>query len=234
MSDGKHRRVYAYDKLAVPVQTSVEDQCAGHGVRYDPHYPARRQTCLSDVFNSLQMAFCLCLDMDGFYVANKFLVREIGWYAPLPDGEEAYGVQSFTHDYTWDMLSLKDQKTVAYVKRHITGLTFCPCPLEYTLSNHDVPSQDQVARYVETLWNHYKTPTCNRVAYKGGTHEFVLLKLLGIPSLDLEKEGCPTFNTLKGHYDFPSCSCHCRPRMHCAMSECYVFAKWFANKQTVE
>ena len=38
------------------------------------------------------MSFCLCLDMDGFYVGNKFLVREIGWYAPLPNGQEAYGV----------------------------------------------------------------------------------------------------------------------------------------------
>ena len=44
------------------------------------------------------MSFCLCLDMDGFYVGNKFLVREIGWYAPLPNGQEAYGVQHFTHD----------------------------------------------------------------------------------------------------------------------------------------
>ena len=73
---------------------------------------------------SLQMSFCLCLDMDGFHVGSKFLVREIGWYAPLPNGNEAYGVQHFTHDYTWDMLSPKDQKRVHYVKRHITGLCF--------------------------------------------------------------------------------------------------------------
>ena len=64
--------------------------------------------------------------MDGFYVGNKFLVREIGWYAPLPNGQEAYGVQHITHDWTWDMLSFKDQQRVRYVKRHVTGFRFDP------------------------------------------------------------------------------------------------------------
>ena len=176
---------------------------------------------------------CLCLDLDGFYVNHKFLVREIGWYAPLPDGSEAYGVQSFTHDYTWDMLSLKDKKTVRYVKRHVTGLTFRPSPKEYRLSNNYVLDQDQVANYVETLWKHYKTPDCNTVAYKGGTLEFVLLTLLGIPSLDLETLGCPTFNTLKTSYDFPKCSCHTHENVHCSMSECHVFSKWFLDNKHV-
>ena len=169
--------------------------------------------------------------MDGFYVGNKFLVREIGWYAPLPDGSEAYGVQHFTHDYTWDMLSLKDQKTVAYVKRHITGLSFRPCPKEFQLSNNFILRQDQVAAYVERLWKHYKTPECNTVSYKGGTLEFILLTLLCIPTIDLEKQGCPTFNKLKLHYDFPKCPCHIKSDVHCAMSECYVFSEWFLENK---
>ena len=76
--------------------------------------------------------FCLCLDLDGFYVNNKFIVREIGWYAPLLNNHEAFGLQHFTHDYTWDM-SKKDQRTVAYVKRHVTGMTFRPSPAEFLL-----------------------------------------------------------------------------------------------------
>ena len=77
--------------------------------------------------------FCLCLDLDGFYVNNKFVVREIGWYAPLLNNHEAFGVQHFTHDYTWDMLSKKDQRTVAYVKRCVMGMTFRPSPAEFLL-----------------------------------------------------------------------------------------------------
>ena len=176
------------------------------------------------------MSFCLCIDMDGFYVDNKFLVREIGWYAPLPDGKSTYGVQHFTHDYTWDMLSPKDQRTVAYVKRHITGLPFHPSPREYALHVSDLPAQNMVASYVEQLWKRFKTPTCNTVAYKGGTLKFVLLTLLCIPTIDLETIGCPTFNNLKDHYIFPTCACHTRDNVHCSMSECFVFSHWCLNK----
>ena len=177
------------------------------------------------------MSFCLCLDLDGFYVADKFIVQELGWYATLPDGREAYGVQRFTHDYTWDM-SKKDQKTVAYVKRHVMGLTFRPSPKEFQLSGNVILRQDQLPAYVERLWKHYKTSECNKVAYKGGTVEFVLLTLLAIPNMDLETLGCPTFNKLKQHYDYPTCSAHIHADVHCAMSECYVFSKWFLkNKQ---
>ena len=179
--------------------------------------------------------FCLCLDLDGFYVNNKFVVREIGWYAPLLNNHEAFGVQHFTHDYTWDMLSKKDQRTVAYVKRNVTGMTFRPSPAEFLLQDTStLPGQDHVPVYVEHLWTHFKTSDCNKVAYKGGTVEFVLLTLLGIPSLDLEPLGCPTFNTLCVDDDYPSCHCHChkRSKAHCSMSECYLFSKWFLkNKQ---
>ena len=178
------------------------------------------------------MAFCLCMDMDGFRVKGKFIIREIGWYAPLPDGGEDYGIQYFTHDYTWDQLDKKDQKTVAYVKRHVTGLTFRPSPREYTLSNNNVLPQDQVPSFVHNLWKHYKTPECNTVAYKGGTLEFILLTLLVIPNMDLEQQGCPTYKKLKPYFSHvPHCQCHISNELHCAMAECYVFSKWyFLNK----
>ena len=169
------------------------------------------------------------MDMDGFRVKGKFIVREIGWYAPLPDGGEAYGVQHFTHEYTWDMLDKKDQRTVAYVKRHVTGLPFRPGPQEYKRS-HLLP-QDMVAAFVEGLWKQYKTPECNTVAYKGGTLEFILLTLLVIPNMDLEQQGCPTYNKLKPYFSHvPHCQCHISTELHCAMSECFVFSKWFVNK----
>ena len=94
--------------------------------------------------------FCLCLDLDGFYVNNKFVVREIGWYAPLLNNHDVFGVQHFTHDYTWDMLSRKDEKTVAFVKRHVTGMTFRPSPAEFQDASV-LPGQDHVAAYVEHI-----------------------------------------------------------------------------------
>ena len=122
---------------------------------------------------------------------------------------------------------------VRYLKRHITGLTFRPSPMEFQLHGDGLPGQEQVATYVEQSWKHYKTLDCKTVAYKGGTLEFVLLTLLCISSLDLEHYGCPTFNKLKSNYDFPRCSCHIHPNVHWAMSECYVFSKWFVNKHVV-
>ena len=56
---GKQRRVYAYehqgtsyDKLTTTVQKSVDEQCAVHGVCYEPKYPNRPQTCLSTDFDT--------------------------------------------------------------------------------------------------------------------------------------------------------------------------------------
>lgn len=112
------------------------------------------------------------------------------------------------------MLSFKDQQRVRYVKRHVTGLSFRPSPLEYQLQNNNILGQDRVASFVEQLWKTYKTPECNTVAYKGGTLEFVLLTLLSIPSLDLEKEGCPTFNKLRVDSTFPKCPCHTHSNVH--------------------
>lgn len=173
------------------------------------------------------MDFCLCIDLDGFYVGNHFVVRELGWYAPLSD-TEAFGVYSFTHEYTWDQLTPAEQRRVNFVKHRITGLTFRPSPQEFRLRG-DLPGQADVPRLVERLWHHYKTPACNRVAYKGGTVELNLLTLLAIPSMDLEQYGCPTFNKLSPHFDYPRCSCHVHEHGHCAMSECYVFSHWWTR-----
>ena len=122
---------------------------------------------------------------------------------------------------------------MAYVKCYVTGLTFRPSPAEFQLQETSaLPGQDHVPVYVEQLWKHFKTSDCNTVAYKGGTVEFVLLTLLGIPSLNLEPLGCPKFSTLCVDGDYPNCHCHKRSKAHCSMSECYLFSKWFLkNKQ---
>lgn len=180
------------------------------------------------------MSFCLCIDLDGFHVGDKFLARELGWCAPLTVNREAYGVRHFTHDHTWDMLSHKDVKKVAYVKRHVTGLSFRPSPVEYCYG--PVLQQEDLPLTVLKLWKQYKTSECDIVAYKGGTLEKRLLTLLNIPSLDLEQKQCPKFKQLyfESSSSFPKCPCHIHSTefdVHCAMSECYAFTKWYSSNK---
>jgi len=73
------------------------------------------------------MTFCVCIDLDGFYVNRQFIVRELGWYSPMPEWG-AYGMQHFTHDYQWKDLSDYDKRRINFVKQRITGLTFRPSP----------------------------------------------------------------------------------------------------------
>lgn len=180
------------------------------------------------------MPFCLCIDLDGFQVGGTFVARELGWCAPLTRQREAFGVYHFTHDHTWDQLSVKDMKKAAYVKRHVTGLSLRPSPVEYTYGT--VLPQKDLPLTVLKLWNQYKTRDCNTVAYKGGTLEFYLLTLLHIPSVDLENYQCPKFKTLylESSSVFPKCPCHTHSTdvdVHCAMSECVAFTRWsLANK----
>jgi len=169
--------------------------------------------------------FCLCIDLDGFYINGTFVVREMGWYSPVPEWG-AYGVQHYTHDYQWSDLSERDQKKVRFVKRRVTGLTFRPSPQEYKLQQGSLPGQSSLRQHVQHLWNKYKTDKCDVVAYKGGKLEHSLLTLLDIPSIDIEKHGCPKFDILKSEFDYPRCSCHHVDDCHCSMSECFVFSQW--------
>lgn len=181
------------------------------------------------------MAFCLCIDLDGFQVGGEFLVRELGWCAPLTANREVYGVHHFTHHYTWDKLTVRDAKKAAYVKRHVTGLSLRPSPMEYSYGA--VLQQEDLPLMVLKLWRQYRTSECDIVAYKGGTLEKHLLTLLNIPSLDLEKKKCPKFKQLyleSSSSSFPKCPCHTHSTefdVHCAMSECYAFTKWYSSNK---
>ena len=182
------------------------------------------------------MTFCLCIDLDGFRVGEKFLVRELGWCAPLTANRETYGVYHFTHDYTWDMLTHKEAQNAAYVKRRVTGLSLRPSPLEYHYGS--VLQQEDLSPTVLKLWRQYKTSECDKVAYKGGTLEKHLLTSLNIPSLDLEKEQCPKFKQLylESSIPFPKCPCHTHSiefDVHCAMSECYAFTRWYSSNKSL-
>lgn len=184
------------------------------------------------------MAFCLCIDLDGFHVGGTFLVRELRWCAPLTENREVYGVHNFTHDYTWDHLTFKDQKQAAFVKRFVTGLSLRPSPIEYKYGS--VLPQEDLPLAMLKLWRHYKTDACDIVAYKGGTLEKRLLTLLNIPSLDLETKQCPKFKQLflESTTCLPKCPCHVHSiefDVHCAMSECYAFTRWYScNKHLFE
>lgn len=180
------------------------------------------------------MPFCLCVDLDGFWIQGRFIVRELGWYAPLTSNRAAFGCRHFTHEYTWDMLTHKEARQARYVKRYVTGLSLRPSPVEHAYG--PLLRQEDLPLFVLNLWRRYRTSDCDPVAYKGGTLEKHLLNTLNIPSLDLEKEQCPTFKTLCVESEsFPSCPCHTHSAefdVHCAMSECYAFAQWYFNNKT--
>ena len=61
---GKHRAMFAYensgpsyDKLSAETQTSVDEACKQHGVRYEPKYRVRSANCLTDDFDTFVAKF---------------------------------------------------------------------------------------------------------------------------------------------------------------------------------
>ena len=161
---------------------------------------------------------CCCLDLDGFFVEGQFIVRELGW---CDADAKRMGVIHYTHDKTWQHLSVKDRRTVNFVSRHITGLPWIPGPRE-----KDCHSQDQLKEDIVQVWYKCKTQEACRVAFKGGHLERDLCDELRLPTLNLEDLGCPKYEHLTD-FDTFHCGCHRGKDIHCAMAECYKFMCWF-------
>ena len=159
---------------------------------------------------------CCCLDVDGFRVQGQFEVREVGWC----DWErKRVGCFHYRPSIPHANLNNRDRRSVAYVKKHVTGLPYYPGPKE-----RDVHVQDQVKDDIVDIWRLCKTPQAYAVAYKGGHVERDLLEDLRIPSVNLETLGCPKYEQCTPlSFD---CGCHGQTPHHCSMSECYAFMTW--------
>ena len=64
----------------------------------------------------------------------------------------------------YSSLNDRDRRTVAYVRKHVTGLPFYPGPKERALGAH---SQSQVKDDIVAIWRKCQTPLAWTVAYKG-------------------------------------------------------------------
>lgn len=171
------------------------------------------------------------LDIEGFNVADEFLVKELA-YACADDGRVRgyfYRVGSF-HE-----LSERDRQQARYVHRHIHGLPFLDAP--------DDLEQATVDRTVSALCESARS-SGHLIGYKGGRVERDLITRLGYgdTAIDLETLGCPRFDALVRRYG-PGLArrvtledmCtrhHATPRgrlAHCPRAEARYFLIWLLD-----
>ena len=162
---------------------------------------------------------CMIIDLEGFFVNGQFQARELGYYTHTQD----FGRIAFYQKKTLKNINEKDKKTIFFCKKNIHGLTYQPRKEEKAVAAFFFPEM------VRDLYEKYKTESKPLVAFKGGNIERKILSDCGIPNLDLEYLGCPTFNILKSTYQplIDTCRFHQDPeKNHCAMVECETFWNW--------
>lgn len=160
---------------------------------------------------------CLLIDLEGFFVEKRFIVRELGYVTR----HGAAGTIFFAPPMACDELSLKDRHAAAYATRHIHGLPFEPSPEEQALP------QDQLHDVVRTLHLHHGTPRNHVVAFKGGHIERDLLRALHIPHVDLQPLGCPKAQDIVNeNIELWGCGHH-HPTQHCGQTDAYLYWRWW-------
>ena len=179
---------------------------------------------------------CLVIDFDGFMFGKKFLVREMG-YCSLISTRAVNDSIRFDLTKYWNELTERDKKTNLYITRNIHGLSFRPFYKE-----HDCFPEEYLTYFLENLYRTIRGEDNSQliVAYKGGIHEKRILDELNIPSINLEKFGCPKYDNLLSSYDLNhlpvTCGYHSKLTKrntftaHCAKSECLVFAQWIQKQ----
>lgn len=159
---------------------------------------------------------CLIIDLEGFFIQQKFVVRELGYTTRRGESGSLF----FAPPMAWDQLNPKDQRATAFTTRHIHGLPFMPSPEEQALP------QDQLHATLRDLHLRYGTPRHHVVAYKGGQVERDLLRSLHIPRMDLERMGCPkTGNIVKRNIELWGCGHH--PAQHCGQADAFAYWTWW-------
>ena len=153
---------------------------------------------------------CLIIDLEGFPLAarkgkpKEFVARELGWCVWPGFDATSCGSRHYFPTDKYHNLHLRDRRTVKYVREQIHGLPYQPSPTE------NARPQWQWYKDLEDLYNTHSSSDRRMVAYKGGVEKEILSKL-GIPSLDLEKVGCPTFDSMTRVITVGSCGHHANP-----------------------
>lgn len=169
----------------------------------------------------------MIMDMDGFQHEGDFLCRELGVIQSSRTRAIPISRRFRLNHIT---LSSKDWRTAMYVGKRIHGLRF-------RARERDAKPLEQLEEIVERFYEGYRRPGKNVVAYKGGRYERQLLSEMNIPSLNLEKFGCPRFEELLTEADLEwQCPWHSeileeyRHRCHCVRSEVSAFNRWMLEQ----
>lgn len=160
------------------------------------------------------------IDMDGYYVENIFLCKELGL---LNVGDTTS--QSFFFDIgvSWDDLAQKDKKTCRYVQKRIHKL-----PFGVPRGTEAFPISDLEA-IVASFYSETRKNLSSTIAYKGGHYEKDLLADLNIPSVNLECFGCPKAEKLFDQLIWlETCGNHIsfNAYQHCPKVEVEAYGLW--------
>ena len=162
---------------------------------------------------------CLLIDLEGFFIEKIFYCRELGWRSRTERGNVKYRIPHYFHQ-----LTPKDKVTTTYVTKRVHGLTF------YDHPNEQAKPQACVQQDILQLYQRFKSPNQDLVAYKGGHIEKDILKRLNILTINLEHWGCPKFETLlkQGFQEVADCGHH-HPSGHLSTIECETFWHWLRS-----
>ena len=153
------------------------------------------------------------IDMDGFTIEKEFYCKELGI---LKVGDMAAHSYFFDIGINWLDLSAKDRKSCAFVMKHIHKLPF-GVPSGVSALPLATLEDIVVKLYQETMQNENFL-----IAYKGGCFEKDLLASRGIPSVNLERFGCPKASSIiKTMVWLETCGQHLDPDAfeHCPKEE---------------
>ena len=166
------------------------------------------------------------VDFEGYHTRKGFMIKEFGFISMVDYKPYSIFVRL---PNSFQELSVKDRKTVAYVMKHIHGLKY---------ENHpDDISYEDMLQHLWFIYEHHATDNQNVVfAYKGGQAEKHVLDYLGIPSINLEDVGLmcnfkylmPTYGT---QLENVQCDRHIPigDVVHCPKLELSLFAAWLTD-----
>ena len=128
----------------------------------------------------------------------------------------------------WADLCAKDRKSCWYVMRNIHTLPF---GVPYGVKACKIT---KLSNIVCDFYREAGQSERSKLAYKGGRYERDLLAILNIPSIDLEKYGCPKAEILINELVWlETCGNHtvADAYLHCAKLEVEAYAQWLRKKQ---
>lgn len=185
---------------------------------------------------------CCIIDVDGFDVriydknncnyTTEFLVRELGYVKIDPTYD--YLPMSYRFDLRQKikLANLKPDamRTLRFQSENIIGLPVMPGRNE-----RDCVQYELLEKAFLEIYNLCRKSDANVVAYKGGDKEKKFLEGLGIPCVDLQHFGCPSFKDLvkfgEVYYNLRSCGHHTELKkdrlMHCPMAEVVAYRDWY-------